>query len=512
MLTAGETCIFPFIVPFNQKNLKEAKMKKIVMFAVSLLVFSVLNAYAQCTTTVSGIIDGETWTLEGSPYCVEGDVSVVDLVIEPGVIVEFLGDFAFDVSGTLVATGTADALIQFIKADGVACWQGISIFDQSQNTELVGCTISGYCNGGLKIYNSTPVIRKCYLIGNDGAISGTGLYVTLSADATDHLVVEDSSISNNFKYANGAGIYAELSAGSMILRNCSINNNYSRYESTGNLYGGGIYAIANGGLELENCEISGNRAYGRCASYNCGSSGYGGGIYMSEGNITLKNCRVISNLASASSGSSGTTSAYAYGGGIFASTGSLQCLNSILSNNSVSASGDREYPRGGGIYNSLATVSLTNCTVVSNVAYGLYNGGGVTQITNSIFYSNLEGQIYGTATVDHSDVQGGHAGEGNIDEDPLFKDNCYQLRCDYSPCVDTGNEYPWYNDTSIPPSCGGERNDMGAYGGPDALAWCAYPSSCLIDCGGVPQVGDFDGDGDVDPVDLFIFSGNYGTE
>lgn len=72
-------------------------MKKHVVFAILLIMFSGLNAYAQCTTTVSGIIDGETWTLEGSPYCVEGDVTVINLVIEPSVIVEFMGDFKIDV-------------------------------------------------------------------------------------------------------------------------------------------------------------------------------------------------------------------------------------------------------------------------------------------------------------------------------------------------------------------------------------------------------------------------------
>ena len=78
-------------------------MKKIVIVAISFLLLSAMNASAQCTTTVSGVIDGQTWTLEGIAYCVDGDVSVVNLVIEPGVIVEFLGGYKFDVPGTLVS-------------------------------------------------------------------------------------------------------------------------------------------------------------------------------------------------------------------------------------------------------------------------------------------------------------------------------------------------------------------------------------------------------------------------
>jgi hypothetical protein len=487
-------------------------MKNMIMVLVIILAISGVNAYAQCTTTVSGDIDGETWDLVGSPYCVDGDVNVIDLTIEPNVIIEFLGDFDFSVSGKLVAAGAAADMIQFKKAEGISGWQGMTILASSQDSEISYCTISGYHSGGLKIFNSTPVIHHCHLIGNAGAESGSGLYVTLSTSSSDQLVIENSTVSNNVRYGgNGAGIYAELSAGSMVVRNCDINNNSSTYSGTGNRRGGGAFVLANGGIEFENCEISGNSVRSYCNSNSCGASAYGGGIYISEGSAMFKNCHIKSNSAYGRASGYWSTG-YGYGGGIFTSTGSIQFFNTIISSNSVSASGENKYTRGGGVYDSTATIELTNCTVADNVAYGSYNNGGITKIRNSIFYSNSVGQIYGTSDVTYSDVQGGYVGEGNIDADPLFKDQCYQLRCDYSPCVDVGNEYPWYNDNSIPPSCGGERNDMGAYGGPDALAWCAYPSSCLIDCGGVPQVGDFDGDGDVDSVDLFIFSVNYGTE
>jgi hypothetical protein len=231
---------------------------------------------------------------------------------------------------------------------------------------------------------------------------------------------------------------------------------------------------------------------------------------VADGNVVFKNCIIKSNLVTASRNGSYGSTGYAYGAGVYAYTGSLQLLNTIISNNSPSGSSGQY---GGGIYNSVATVDLTNCTVVSNVAYGIYNGGGVTQVTNCIVYSNSGGQIAGTASVNHSDVQGGHDGEGNIDEDPLFQNIfTYQLRCAYSPCVDAGNEYPWYDDSCLPPSCGEARNDMGAYGGPDACGWCTYDGGMTLGPCEVPPAGDFNGDGDVDAGDLFIFSGNYGTE
>ena len=54
---------------------------------VALFLFS-SQTFAQvvCTTTVSGgPVGPATWTLADSPYCVEGDINVSLLIIEPGV-------------------------------------------------------------------------------------------------------------------------------------------------------------------------------------------------------------------------------------------------------------------------------------------------------------------------------------------------------------------------------------------------------------------------------------------
>jgi hypothetical protein len=55
-------------------------------------------------------------------------------------------------------------------------------------------------------------------------------------------------------------------------------------------------------------------------------------------------------------------------------------------------------------------------------------------------------------------------GTGSISLDPLFTDpenNDYTLQT-LSPCINTGDPDPLYNDSD------GTRNDMGAYGGPDS--------------------------------------------
>ncbi len=68
-------------------------------------------------------------------------------------------------------------------------------------------------------------------------------------------------------------------------------------------------------------------------------------------------------------------------------------------------------------------------------------------------------------------------GKGNISQDPLFSnpDNGDFTLQDKSPCIDSGDPDPIYNDLEDPlkpgfalwPARGGLRNDMGAYGGSD---------------------------------------------
>ena len=76
---------------------------------------------------------------------------------------------------------------------------------------------------------------------------------------------------------------------------------------------------------------------------------------------------------------------------------------------------------------------------------GIYNELSQPTVLNTILWGNIaaqDSQIYvlnDTILVEYSDVQGGWAGEGNIDADPLFitGDTLFHLT-DTSPCVNTG--------------------------------------------------------------------------
>ncbi len=106
---------------------------------------------------------------------------------------------------------------------------------------------------------------------------------------------------------------------------------------------------------------------------------------------------------------------------------------------------------GGGIACGSST-TITNCTITRNTV--IEGGSGIacgpsTTITNCIVWGNAPNQIAGSPTVRYCDVQGGWAGDGNINADPLFVPGpagCFYLsqtgagQAVDSPCVDTGSD------------------------------------------------------------------------
>jgi len=186
----------------------------------------------------------------------------------------------------------------------------------------------------------------------------------------------------------------------------------------------------------------------------------------------LNNCIISSNSASGSAG------------GIAGNLGVI--TNCIISDNSA---GDD----GGGLCWNYG--DITNCVIAYN---GADNGGGVNisdaDITNCIIWANTAAsnpQLDNTSDPTYTCVQGGSAGIGNIDVDPLFADAAngdYHLLSEgwrwdaargtwtwddvTSRCIDAGNPGMSLGDELLavpgdPANEWGEniRINMGAYGG-----------------------------------------------
>ena len=155
----------------------------------------------------------------------------------------------------------------------------------------------------------------------------------------------------------------------------------------------------------------------------------------------------------------------------------------------------------------------SNPTIINNtIANNEYTAGSGG--TSFIFSSTVElmnnivvgegdmiFQFSSTVTATYNNVTGGIAGTGNIDEDPNFTSpttgsgiSYNGLEADWtlsngSLCIDAGNPDVAYNDPD------GSQNDMGAYGGPNAIG----------STGGNPVIyGDLDGNGVVQAFDASI--------
>jgi hypothetical protein len=144
-------------------------------------------------------------------------------------------------------------------------------------------------------------------------------------------------------------------------------------------------------------------------------------------------------------------------------TWNLETANNVLADNTtgISATGfDANY--------SLDGSSIINNVIAYNTVDGLdYDSTGTTTVTNSIFWENDGADIVDDTNllINYCTVQDGASGTGNSADDPKFEDSSsddFHLQ-DISPAINAGNPNVADNDQD------GTRNDMGAYGGPNAL-------------------------------------------
>ncbi|MEW6608338.1 MAG: right-handed parallel beta-helix repeat-containing protein [bacterium] len=238
----------------------------------------------------------------------------------------------------------------------------------------------------------------------DGNASGS--VVTFKSGEDTKSVLSGFTIQNG-RADYGGGIYCYYSL--PTITNCTISGNFGGA-------GGGI-SCSSSSPTITNCTISGN------------SAGAGGGISCrNSSSPTITNCTISGN------------SANSIGGGISCSSSSPTITNCTISGNSAR-------DMSGGIccwYSSSPTI--TNCSISGNSANNY--GGGICcgnssspTIVNSILWGDTPEEIYlslSSIDITYSDIQGGYAGEGNIDADPLFVGGGdYHLTAD-SPCIDTG--------------------------------------------------------------------------
>lgn len=236
----------------------------------------------------------------------------------------------------------------------------------------------------------------------------------------------------------------------LALENCDFSGNVAL------IGGGGVWAAGDSTLTVRECLFEGNNAdFGGAVrtdsthhysgslitgfitgtTFTNNRASQDGGALWLGGDVTIDRSVITSNVAGNA------------GGGLLSGAGSsVAVLNTLISANN-SATGESVSEAGGAVHVARSDARLVNCTIVDNTGAGtgeISSDGGSLTVLNSILWNpgQAEVSISGDFDVEitFSDVLGGFAGEGNIDEDPRFVDAGtadYRLTAD-SPCSDAG--------------------------------------------------------------------------
>ncbi len=224
-------------------------------------------------------------------------------------------------------------------------------------------------NGGGIYSNNTVFLTDCILSDNSAASAGGGLRLAGSASSVDltRVVVRNNTANS------GGGIQSN---GSLVLLDCIIADNSALVGG-----GGGLNLVV-GAADLRNCVISRNTA-----------ALFGGGVHSSAvgpaGGYGFRalDCTFRANRAAGS------------GGGLSNAGGAL-LEHCTLSGNTADGSSAADQG-GGGIYNFVRTVELTNATISGNRApFG--RGGGILNVTNGVAVLNGVTLAFNSAAVGHS--------------------------------------------------------------------------------------------------------------
>ncbi len=342
------------------------------------------------------------------------------------------GIFCYDRSSPIIRNNEITRNSTRGNAGGIYCYNSSSPVIQGN---IITENSADRYGGGISCYsNSSPVIRGNTITGNASSLYGGGIYCEDNSSPT----IENNSINRNRATRDGGGIHC-FTDSSPIIQGNTISENES-----GN-YGGGISSQRGAFPTIQNNEISNNSA-----------DRNGGGIAcQSVSSATIQNNRIKGN------------SAGNYGGGVYCDSTSP----ATVKNNEITKNVASEY--GGGMYSASSLTAINN-TISGNRANGrfgggYYCGGGTAVILNTIIWGDSPKGIYVVAeasvNITYSDIEGGWAGEGNIQADPMFVNAAggdYRLSRN-SPCISAGKA-----DESVPAKdIEGKTRvappDMGAY-------------------------------------------------
>jgi hypothetical protein len=167
--------------------------------------------------------------------------------------------------------------------------------------------------------------------------------------------------------------------------------------------GAGLLAVDPDGMLLRNCTVSGNQGY-----EGGGVSAIDGGEY---GGVLIRDCTIAGNTS-------------VTGGGIHIKNTWTYIINSVISSNAAD--------QGGGLWITGSQVEIVGTTVHGNSGFdasAMLIAYSTVNISSSICWynplstpGNVIEQSFSDVEIGYSVFQGGAAGPGNVNADPLFTD------------------------------------------------------------------------------------------
>lgn len=355
------------------------------------------------------------------PFCMIQDAIVAsvngdEIIVAPGTyneLINFLGKGI-----TLRSSGDREATI----IDGAGLNDSVvkCVSGEGSDTVLDGFTITGgtgnlesprfpneFVGGGMLNVGSSPAITDCVFLSNAAARGGGGMYNEQGNPTVTRCLFE---LNNS---GDGGGMMNTSS--SPTVTDCVFLSNQAGA-------GGGITNFKTSNPTIVSCMFLRNSAI----------LGQGGGIQ----NATVSNPLIINCLFARNSAT--------IGGGGLANTDSTHStvVNSTFTLNTSIL--------GGGVWTrNLGRATLVNCILWANS-------------------SQIEGS---SVSASFSDIEGGYAGPGNINVDPLFVDGTPETENDNlrlsvnSPCIDAGNNTFVLEPTDLDGNAriANGTVDMGAY-------------------------------------------------
>ncbi len=333
--------------------------------------------------TADGICDADCSLREAVAAAASGDTVVFSpLFNSPHTITLTLGQIA--ITKNLTITGSGRDLLTVSGNNASRIFQvsgGVSVIMNSM--KLTNGKASNA--GGVGVVGSSLDLRNVIINNNHandpGFGSGGGILINVGT-----LTVTDSTISSNTASGGiGGGIYA-LNAAVSVMDSSIVSNN-----------GSAIYGSGNMSIVVDRTQMIGNtgsavqKIGGSTTLRNSIVQNNGGGVGGSSSVLTIVRS-IISDNHSGGVGNSGTTTItnstirnntndqFGGKGGGIGNTGTMYILNTSIINNTA-------FEAGGGIYNVLGHLYLTNSTVSGNfVINGTGNspcpGGGIANIWN----------------------------------------------------------------------------------------------------------------------------------